>query len=95
MDEEPYLILCNPCGENVIAKDMFLLNVKGFKPDIRRHINNDEYVPLIIYTYYGKIYKCPECEATSGIAAPIYPRYLNLFSHNYMCSNIKKIPVEK
>ncbi len=90
-----YFVVCNPCEEQVIAVDDRLLNKDGITPVLLRKLNNNEYVPIIIYTYYGKIYKCPRCNASSGIAAPREPRNLKLFSHNYMCFNKNKFPTEQ
>lgn len=95
MDHEPYLIVCNPCDEQLIASDERLMLLKnGVKPILSRPLENHEYIPVIIYVYYGTIYKCPECEAHSGTLAPRYPLDLSLFTHRYICPNRNKIPVE-
>lgn len=94
MEHEPYLIVCNPCDEQIVAAEEHILNKKGFRPKVSRPLNPNEYIPIIIYKHYGAIYKCPECEAHSGILAPQHPYNLNLFTHSYICSNKNKIPVE-
>lgn len=94
MNHESYFVVCNPCNEQVIAKDVLLLNTAGYKPKISRELMNDEYIPLVIFVYYGRIYKCPQCETSSGVLAPLAPRNLKLFSHTYTCSNKNKFPVE-
>lgn len=94
MNDEPYIIVCNPCSEQIIAIDVRLLNKNGFVPKVFRELMNDEYIPLVIYTHYGKIYKCPQCDTTSGVLAPQTPRNLNLFVHMKICSNKNKYPVE-
>lgn len=94
MNYDTYVVLCNPCGEEVIATDVLLLNKDGVVPVISRKLNNSEYVPIIIYKEYGKIYKCPECKLASGTLAPEDPYNTYLFNHGYNCSNKDKIPVE-
>jgi hypothetical protein len=96
MNYDPYLIVCNPCNERVVAVDdeQRLLQKNGFKPHVSRQLKHNEYIPIVIYMYYGTIYKCPECESHSGVLAPQNPNDLSLFSHSYICSNRNKIPVE-
>lgn len=94
MYDEPYILVCNPCSEQMIATDVKLLNKNGFAPKVLRELMNDEYIPIVMYTHYGKIYMCPLCEKTSGVLAPLAPRDLSLFTHSYTCSNKNKFPVE-
>ena len=94
MECEPYLIVCNPCDQQLVASNEAILNINGFKPTISRPLKSNEYIPIIIYMHYGTIYKCPECHARSGTLAPQHPHYLSLFAHSYICSNKNKIPVE-
>lgn len=94
MEYDSYIIVCNPCNEQVIAKDTLILNVNGYKPVVSRIIMNDEFVPIVILTSFGKIYKCPQCKSSSGTLAPQNPTDLKLFSHTYTCSNKNKYPVE-
>ena len=41
-----------------------------------------------------KRYQCPYCNTVTGTEAPLNPRNLSLFSHNYYCINRFKIPIE-
>lgn len=91
---DSYIVVCNPCNEQVIAKDTLILNVNGYKPVISRPMMNDEFVPIVIFTSFGKIYKCPQCNVLSGTLAPQNPLDLTFFFHTYTCSNKNKYPVE-
>ena len=94
MNNEGYFVVCNPCNEQVIATDVLLLNVNGFKPNVTRDLMNNEFIPLVLYKHYGKVYKCSECKLESGVLAPENPKNLKLFTHYNTCSNKNKFPVE-
>lgn len=63
-------------------------------PTVVRTLKSTEYVPIIRYMTYGKIYKCPCCGSTSGVLAPVNRDNLDLYHHTLVCTNREKIPVE-
>ena len=74
---DDYIIVCNPCEEKLLAKNVGR--------------TDNEYIPIVLYTRHGIIYRCPECWCCSGFVAP---EKTILFSHNYTCSNKNKYPFE-
>jgi hypothetical protein len=92
---ENYIIVEYPCGAVVIGTDIKLLKVGGYIPNVVRNLKRMEYIPIVIYKDFGKIYKCPCCGNMSGTAAPMNPQVIWLFQHLPTCANAKKYPVEE
>jgi hypothetical protein len=67
------------------------------QPIIMRNLKHNEFVPIVIYRQYGKIYKCPCCGSESGTLSPLHPDITHLFPHSQFpyCLNLDKIPVEQ
>lgn len=84
MENDTYFIVCNPCNEQVIAKDVSQLH-KNNRYKFSRVVMNDEFVPIVLYTYHGRIYKCPQCFKISDT--------VQIFTHSYTCSNKNKYPL--
>jgi hypothetical protein len=88
-----YMIVEMANGEQMLA---FNSSYTPKKPIVNRNLKNNEFIPIIIYKDYGKIYKCPCCGMESGTLAPQLPQRTELFQHTQFpyCENTYKIPVE-
>jgi hypothetical protein len=89
LHNESYLVVYGSYERVMAAVDVSLTNKEGFSPIILRNLNRHEFVPIIIYTNYVKIYKCPLCQETAYASNRYY-----IFKHGTRCGNANKIPVE-
>jgi hypothetical protein len=58
--------------------------------------NIKNFIVEVLYNKYNeKIYKCPDCQYTTGNFVPKNPTKTSFFDHDYNCLNKNKIPIEK
>lgn len=94
MSDEKYVVVEMVNGDTMVGINPVCIDKQ---PIIKRNLKRNEFVPIVIYRHYGKIYKCPCCGCESGTLTPIHPTILDYFSHTRFpyCINLDKIPVEQ
>ena len=93
MSVEIYVVVEMANGDMMVGINPLYVDKQ---PIVKRNLKNNEFVPIVIYREYGKIYKCPCCGCESGALAPMHPIITDYFTHTRFpyCINLDKIPVE-
>ncbi len=94
MEDDKYVVVEMANGDTMIGIHSFFIEKI---PIVLRNLKRHEFVPIVIYREYGKVYKCPFCGRETGTQAPLHPAITSLFPHYRFpqCINLNKIPVEK